>query len=242
MRAHHAPPAAPARARARRRRRRVACLTGADARAARRAPGRARRDLAADALDRRHALRGASGDGEPRRSEAARAFGRFAAAARGPAGARGCTRRSPASTTRAARLPALERAIAADPAGRAAACRDEIDGAARPATARRGALRLGQRAAGSASGRSTTTPRSRNVLFDDRQRRGARVVDLDTTMPGARGARLRRPGALGRERQRRRTSATSRASGSGRRSSGRSPRGFWRASATRSRPPSARRS
>ena len=114
--------------------------------------------------------------------ETARAFGRFARRltdlpppalhatipgfhdTRGaPPGARAGDRRRPGRTR--GRLPRRDR------------------GAAGPPAARRGA-RVGRGGGGSAWRPVHNDAKIANLLFDDRDRRGARVVDLDTTMPG----------------------------------------------------------
>jgi hypothetical protein len=82
----------------------------------------------------------------------------------------------------AARVRALERVSAADPEGRAAACRAEID-----ALVGRRALATALRAAG--EGGPSERPvhndaKIANLLFDAESGEALAVVDLDTTMPG----------------------------------------------------------
>jgi Ser/Thr protein kinase RdoA (MazF antagonist) len=81
------------------------------------------------------------------------------------------------------RFAKLEAAIAADPVGRAATCRAEIDFAlARQALT---GLLVDQLAAGVLPQRVThNDTKINNVMIDDRDGRGICVIDLDTVMPG----------------------------------------------------------
>lgn len=81
-----------------------------------------------------------------------------------------------------ARVAALERVIAADPAGRGAGCRAEIEALLdrRPLAAA-----LGAPAAGVAAERPVhNDAKIANVLFDADSGEALAVIDLDTTMPG----------------------------------------------------------
>jgi aminoglycoside phosphotransferase (APT) family kinase protein len=89
----------------------------------------------------------------------------------------------PAFHDTAARVRALERVAVADPAGRVAACRAELEALLdrRPLATALGALG----AAGAIAERPVhNDAKIANVLFDDVSGEALAVIDLDTTMPG----------------------------------------------------------
>ncbi len=114
--------------------------------------------------------------------QAARAFGRFQRLLADLDGGR-LHEVLPGFHDTPARMAALEQALAADPCGRAAACRAEADFAlARKAEA---GLLVEMLSSGALPERVThNDTKINNVLFDSRTGEAICVIDLDTVMPG----------------------------------------------------------